>query len=423
MVLDLLFTLPKAIAVGVKMAGIEMKTHKLRSILSMLGVMLGVASLVSMLTLVGGIDVYLNQKMSSWIGSVWFSKKWDPLPEEQLSWSKSPGLRLSDGKYLKENSPDVKDVPVLISRHGALKIGSESEHVILRGVDSSTLALDMENIVLLRGQMIGKDDFLRGTRQCVISWQIARNIVKALNLKDSSEVIGKSVVFKDTRLTIGGTYGPRDPNFTPWHLRRGVIVPIRTVQMHITGTDPDPDYLQVMVTHPQQVREQAKKIARVLTQRHRGVEDFEYRTAEWLDKVQSMLSNISMLMSVISTLSLLVGGLSIMNVMLSSISERIREIGTRKALGAENGQIFVQFITETTTLSFTGGCAGLLIGTIPLFFKDAILKSTQGAIEPTILPLHLFYTICIIGGLGILFGLYPAIKASRMNPVDALRYE
>lgn len=112
-----------------------------------------------------------------------------------------------------------------------------------------------------------------------------------------------------------------------------------------------------------------------------------------------------------------------MNVMLSSVSERIREIGIRKALGADNLQIFVQFITETITLSLTGGCFGFLFGLTPLLFKEAILRSTQGSIEPAILPMHILFTFTVITLLGIIFGLYPAIKASRMNPVEALRYE
>jgi putative ABC transport system permease protein len=109
--------------------------------------------------------------------------------------------------------------------------------------------------------------------------------------------------------------------------------------------------------------------------------------------------------------------------MLSSIAERIHEIGVRKALGAKTLQVFVQFVAETTTLSFAGGAVGVALGCIPLLFKDAIKKSTEGAISPTILPQHALLVFAIIAGVGILFGLYPAVKASRMDPVEALRYE
>ncbi len=95
----------------------------------------------------------------------------------------------------------------------------------------------------------------------------------------------------------------------------------------------------------------------------------------------------------------------------------------RKSLGANSVQIFIQFIAETITLSFTGGILGFILGLSPLLFKDAILQSTEGSIEPTILPAHIIFTFVLITALGIVFGLYPAIKASKMNPIDALRYE
>jgi putative ABC transport system permease protein len=136
-----------------------------------------------------------------------------------------------------------------------------------------------------------------------------------------------------------------------------------------------------------------------------------------------MLKNAATLMSIISVISLLVGGMSIMNVMLSSISERIHEIGVRKALGAKNLQIFVQFLAESMTLCFIGGTAGAILGLVPLAFGDAIQKSTDGAIIPTILPVHVLGVFFIIAVVGVVFGLYPALKAVNMDPVDALRYE
>jgi putative ABC transport system permease protein len=419
----LLYRLVSSIIVGMKMAFIEMSTHKLRSMLSILGVLLGVASLVAMLTLIGGIDVYLNERMGKWIGTVWFWRDWDPEPEEKVSWSRSPGMRLSDAAYLEERSPDVKDALLSIGRWGQSSVAGKREDVMCQGMEPSVLDLQREQVYIQYGRWPGEDEFERGARVCAISWQIVESVAAHYKITDTTTLIGKTVVFRSVPFTIIGIFAPIKPNDMPWHLRRAMIVPIATMQRYIVGIDPDPGRLEIQVTDPQNVKIQAKKVAAVLAGRHRGVEDFEYRTAEWLDSVKTMLNNVSLLMAVVSIMSLLVGGLSIMNVMLSSISERIREIGTRKALGALDLQIFVQFIAETTTLSMVGGAMGLSLGTIPLFFKDAILQSTQGAIEPTLLPLHVFYTFLIISGVGILFGLYPAVKASRMNPVDALRYE
>jgi putative ABC transport system permease protein len=136
-----------------------------------------------------------------------------------------------------------------------------------------------------------------------------------------------------------------------------------------------------------------------------------------------MLNNISVLIAIISLVSLMVGGMSIMNVMLSSIAERMQEIGIRKALGAKNLQILVQFLAESVTLCFFGGTCGAFIGLIPIAFGHAIARSTDGAIDPTILPQHVAFIFGIIFIIGVVFGLYPAFKAVRMDPVEALRYE
>jgi putative ABC transport system permease protein len=389
----------------------------------MIGVMLGVASLVTMLTLIGGIDRYLNEKMGKWVGAVWFWKKWDPPAEEKLAWSRSPGLRLSDGTFLKENSSGIKDVPSQILRQGTVNIGNSSERAVLRGLDSLSIETSKDEIQISKGRWIGTQEHTLGLRNCVISWEIAESMVKELKLKNTVDLINKNIKFQTIQLVIIGIFNPVNKDQIFWELRRGIIVSITTMQKYVTGLDPDPGSLKVQVRDPENLKQQARSIANLLTQRHRGVEDFEYQTADWANKVTSMLNNISVIMGLVSILSLSVGGLSIMNVMLSSISERIREIGTRKALGAGNGQIFIQFVAETSTLCFTGGILGSIIGCTPLLFKKQIMQATDGVIEPTILPLHIFYTFLIIIGIGILFGLYPALKASKMNPIDALRYE
>ncbi|KMQ52106.1 Macrolide export ATP-binding/permease protein MacB [Chitinispirillum alkaliphilum] len=417
------FSLLKSVFVGSRTALVEMSNHKLRSFLSILGVMLGVASLVTMLTLIGGIDVYLNERMVNWIGNVWFWESNDTSEENRISASRSPGMRLSDGEYLLANAPEVKHVDMEISRWGLIHLSGESENIMMRGFDQNTLELLKDQIQLRSGRWLTDEDFRDGSKNAVISWEIAQNFTDHSHTHSKDLLIGQTIDFRSNRFTIVGIYEPIHAGHRPWHLRRAVFIPLRTMQMYITGLDPNPGRLQVNVSDPTNVAQQARRVATVLKSRHRGVEDFEYRTAEWVDNVKSMLGNISVLMSIISVFSLLTGGLSIMNVMLSSISERIREIGVRKALGAKNIQIFIQFIAETTTLSFTGGMIGVLLGTGPLFFKEEIMSSTQGAIEPVLLPMHLFYTFLIITSVGILFGLYPALKASRMDPVDALRYE
>jgi putative ABC transport system permease protein len=415
----------QSIRVGMKMSVVEMGSHKLRSVLSMLGVLLGVASLVAMLTLIGGIDRFLNQRMAKWAGSIWFWNKSQPEENEKIAWSRSPGLRFSDGTYLEEHAEEAQHYWPIIERRTNVTIKGRSHHAHVRGVDSLTLAEDLENIEVRRGQNLRPEDFEKGASVCLITWQLEEWVQKAMGIAeiDSGLLVGDLVSYKNAQFRIIGVAYPRDEDFKPWHLRHAVIIPLRTMLEHVSGFDPDPGSIRMSVADPGKIEQQSKAIARHMTARHRGVEDFEYRTAHWLEDITRMLNNATVLMSIVSLISLLVGGMSIMNVMLSSISERIHEIGVRKALGAQNLQIFIQFLAEATTLCFIGGIIGAVLGLLPLAFGDQIQASTDGAIQPTILPLHVVFVFTIIATVGIIFGLYPAFKAVRMDPVEALRYE
>ena len=415
----------RSILVGIRMAVVEMRFHKLRSSLSIIGVMLGVASLVAMLTLVGGMDVFLNEKMGRWAGSIWFRRQREAPDDQKIQWSRSPGLRLTDGKYLEGESSAVETSYETIGRHGRFHVAGQREHGRVRGMEPKALAEDLENVVLDKGRWFTDDDYERGSRVCLISWEIEERVQRRMRSSDaqSLSLVGRPFEYHGVRFEIVGVFKPKDPNFNPWHLRRSVTVPLRAMQEYVTGMDPNPGAVRVSVTDAGRLKELAKAISIVMMGRHRGVEDFEYHTADWLERIGAMIRNAGTLMTTIALISLLVGGLSIMNVMLSSISERIREIGIRKALGAQKLQIFVQFMAETTTLSFVGGIAGVLLGNTTMFFREGIGAATEGAIVPTIDPVHILYVFCVIAGVGVLFGLYPAVKASRMSPVEALRYD
>jgi putative ABC transport system permease protein len=413
----------QAVYVGIVMSFIEMRSHITRSVLSILGVMLGVASLVAMLTLVGGIDTFLNERMDKWTGSVWFWKKYTASDKELIQWSKSPGLKFSDGPYLNKNSSYVKNVPRSIQRDIQVVFGNHTIYCRVSGIDSVALESEKEQIQIIYGNWFNSDDYQSGKKKCIISGYLAEQYMKAYKLSDTISLLDKNIQIGTNEFIVHGIIAPKNRYESSRHFQKLILIPLLSMQKHISGFNPDPGSIEVQVSDAKNVKQLSKAIASALAAHHRGVEDFEYRTADWIDKVTSMLKNVSILMTIISVLSLSIGGLSIMNVMLSSIAERIREIGIRKALGVTNLQIFIQFIAETTTLSLTGGIAGFVLGLAPLLFKNAILQSTQGSIEPTILPLHIVFTFTLVTALGILFGLYPAIKASRMDPVDALRYE
>lgn len=416
----------QTIRAGVMTAVIEMKSHKLRSMLSMIGVLLGVASLVAMLTLVGGIKVFLNEEMGDMAGTLWIIPREEIPKDMRGSWSRSEGLRLSDGLYL-QSSDRVRKFVNRIERWDQCRIAGLPAEARLNGVDSSSYAEEMKDAYVGRGRTFTTDEYENGAQVCLISWSIEEKIHKQLQSAHGSrrdlDLVGQWLTMQGVRFKIIGIIEPDDREYAYWELRRTVLTPIKAVQKRMSGLNPDPGHLEVKLENWQNLPKETSFLTTFLKMPHRGVEDFEIKTADWLEEITSMLNNVSILMTIISAISLFAGGLSIMNVMLSSISERIQEIGTRKALGARNSQIFIQFIVETLTLSVTGGACGVVLGMIPLFFREEIKRSTDGAIVPTILPEHLLFVALVIVFIGILFGLYPAVRAAKMNPIDALRYE
>lgn len=412
-----------AFFVGVRMAFLEMRYHKLRSFLSILGVVLGVASLTAMLTLLGGIDVYLNQKMSRWVSSVWFVAKNEVPPGEKLSWARSPGMRFSDGIYLEKNTQQTKKFVHSLSRQGMISLSTIAQSGKIWGMDQDAIDNNFGFLSIENGRSFSSSELKIGAKSCLLSWDFADLLAKELKLNYLTEILQLNATVNGVSMKIIGIYQPKDTAFEPWQFRQAIILPIQTMKQYITGFDPIPGEIEIQVQDPKLVMEQAEQIGIALKEHHRGAEDFEFRTADWLEEVKRILNNTSLFMTLVSLISLLVGGLSIMNVMLSSVSERVREIGIRKALGAHNFQIFVQVISETTTLSLVGGAIGAFLGCLPLLFKEAIKRSTEGSIEPILMLPFLVPTILVVILVGIIFGLYPALKAMRLNPIDALQYE
>ncbi|MDD5674500.1 MAG: ABC transporter permease [Chitinivibrionales bacterium] len=417
-----------AIYTGVIMAIKEMGVHKLRSLLSMLGVFLGVGALVAILTLIGGIDAFLHERLGVWLGSVWIAEHWDPTPDQKIAFSRSPGHHLADGDSLKLSTANVSRVYRQITRNNMTvhTLAGNEYRVLVKGTLPETFVDEQEFIKIRRGRWLNDDDYAFGRRNCLISWELADKIQEMLGRahRDQAEITRSSVIIRNVAYSVVGVFERKDTTFNGvGQLTRSVVMPLRTLEQNISGFNPNPQGLLISVADPESMSVQTSRLAHVFAGLHRGVEDFEFHPFDWVENVTTMFNNVSLLMGIISLISLLSGGLGIMNVMLSSISERIKEIGVRKALGARDTQIFVQFIAETTTLCCVGGGLGLVPGMLPLMFKEAIARSSNGAIVPTVQPIHIVLVLLLIIAMGVAFGMYPAVKAARMDPVDALRYE
>jgi putative ABC transport system permease protein len=167
--------------------------------------------------------------------------------------------------------------------------------------------------------------------------------------------------------------------------------------------------------------EALQQIRNVLMSTHRGIEDFTFRTQEeWAEQIDTFVRNARLSGGLIAGISLLVGGIGIMNIMLASISERVREIGIRKSVGASTGDIFIQILSESVVIAILGGLAGLA-ASFALVHLLGDLSPTKNA--PVVTPLALAVAFGFSVLVGVLAGIFPAVKAARLNPIQALRYE
>jgi putative ABC transport system permease protein len=190
-----------------------------------------------------------------------------------------------------------------------------------------------------------------------------------------------------------------------------------------TNNIPDPrlTLLNLKIADVEKMEQALQQARNVLMQTHKGVEDFTFRTQEgWAENISKSIHNARMSGGIIAAISLVVGGIGIMNIMLASITERVREIGIRKAIGATTFAVFVQILVESLVIAVLGGVAGLVTS---FGLVRILVYMAPGENAPQITVLSMLIAFVFSAGVGVLAGILPAIKAARLDPISALRYE
>jgi len=271
-----------------------------------------------------------------------------------------------------------------------------------------------------KGRFITQDDLANASRVCVLGETAARTFF------GSDEPVGKTVYLDGVGMTVVGVMQRKEYFFNrgtfnalEW-MNRKVFVPITAVHKRFTG-DPDRkvSYVNTMIDKPDNIKKTADEIRAVLKRRHRGITDFEvWDRASRLEQNQQQNQMLNMVFLLAGAVSLLVGGIVIMNILLASFQERVREVGVRKALGANGLHIMAQFLVESVLVTLLGGGLGLVLG---FGFTQAVaaLIDQPATITPHMAMMGFLTSV----SAGIFFGFYPAVKAARLNPVEALRYE
>jgi len=390
--------------------------NKLRSILTLIGVVMGVASVIMVLTLVQGAKRYITTKLSGYGADVFtIDREGIALNAEQyFMFQKRKIIRIEDYDAVKDGCTDCSEIGATLNKStNVVYNGHSSNNTDVRGLTASMMSLNNVDIALGRGFTPADEE--HAFHSCIVGYDIIDNLI------GGDDPLGKEIRVDGIPFTIIGV-GDRQGKTLGQSQDNWVAIPISTYQQIYGYNDSVNIYARADGGAPGMVR--AEDEARVIMRSRRHVapgrpDDFEIQTNDtFLDIANQLLGVFAWVVLGLGSIALVVGGVVIMNIMLVSVTERTREIGVRKALGAKQRDVLVQFLIESASLSSVGGVFGILLGVL----VGKLITVFVGF--PTAVPLWaVFLGLFLASSVGIFFGVYPASKAARLDPVVALRAE
>jgi putative ABC transport system permease protein len=400
-----------------KLALQSLWANKMRTILTLLGVVMGVASVIMVITLVNGANRYVATKLSGYGADVFTVTRMASVifsAEDYFRYQKRKILRIEDYEAVRDNCTECSEVGALLAKStNVVYNGHSSDNTEVRGYTWTMLSLNNIDIAIGRGFTPADDE--HATHDVIVGYDIVDNLL------GEGDPISKEIRVDGIPYTIVGV-GERQGKTLGQSQDNWVAVPISTYQQ-VYGYNDSVD-IYARVAGGAQVMERAEDEVRVLmrTRRHDAPgtpDDFEVETNDtFLDIWKQISSLFASVVLGLASIALVVGGVVIMNIMLVSVTERTREIGVRKALGARQRDVLMQFLIESATMAVTGGAIGVLCGIL----VGKLITVFIGF--PTSVPVWaVFLGLFLAGSVGVFFGVYPASKAAKLDPVIALRAE
>jgi putative ABC transport system permease protein len=392
--------------------------NKMRSALTMLGIIIGVGAVIAMIAVGSGVKKRIAEQIAS-MGSNLLIVMSGSATSGGLRFGAGtvPTLTVDDARAIQAEVPEVKYVAPNISGVAQVVFGNQNWSTIINGTTPEVL--DIREWPLSSGRPFTQQDIDGATKVCLLGKTVVENLFGGI------DSIGQVVRIKKVPFTVIGVLAPKGQ--TTWGQDQDdvVFVPLTTAQKRLFGMQ-FPGMVRaitVQAKEPELMKVAEEQITELLRQRHRiqpGQEnDFSVRNLTEIMSSQEQSANVmSLLLGAIASISLIVGGIGIMNIMLVSVTERTREIGIRIAVGAKGRDILLQFLIESLVLSLIGGILGIGIGIAGTLIVSSFTQwPTLFSIEAILLA------FLFSGSVGVFFGFYPARKASLLNPIEALRYE
>jgi putative ABC transport system permease protein len=395
-----------------------LRVNKMRSALTMLGIVIGVGAVIAMLAVGRGASQRISDQIAS-MGSnlIMILPGTTTAGGVRMGAGTQPTLSMGDVEAIKKECPAVSNVAPALGGIAQVIYGNQNWSTGIRGTTPDILKV--RDWLLISGRSFTEQDVKSATKVCMLGQTVVENLFGGL------DPIGKMIRIKNLPFVVVGVLDRKGQSPMGQDQDDVIYIPVTTAQKKLFGTA-FPGMVRIIMVKAKSsgdIPSAERQITQLLRQRHRigQKEENDFTVRNLTERMQAQEEStrvMTILLGAIASISLIVGGIGIMNIMLVSVTERTREIGIRMAVGAKTWDIRLQFIIEALTLSLIGGVTGIFIG-----IGSSRLLSMLAGWSTIISTSSIIIAFGFSGLIGIFFGLYPAYKASLLNPIEALRYE
>ncbi len=397
----------------------SLNANKMRSGLTILGIVIGVAAVIAMLAIGAGAQ----NSITGSIGSIGTNLLFVFRGGEDDSVRNPEPLTVGDAEAISDvfAAPSVENVAPILSGTAEISYGGEASTLEISGVTPEYFPV--RNYAITEGEFITEEHILGRASVILLGPETAENLFGR-----SAGIVGETVRVEGQPFRVIGVLESRGGGMMGSQDNTGLI-PFSTAQARLMRRSPADrvDIIMVQAVDADLVEDAAEEISQILRQRHRteiGADDFTVFTQQdMVDTASSITGILTIFLGGIAAISLLVGGIGIMNIMLVSVTERTREIGLRKALGARRRDILIQFLTESSLLSLVGGLIGIALGWAIAMVVGQVAANSGTPFDPVVGIDAVLLATLFSAAVGLFFGIYPANRAASLEPVEALRYE